>query len=365
MDHIDCIVLGAGVVGLAAARALALSGREVVVLEAADAIGTGISSRNSEVIHAGIYYEPKSLKTSYCVRGKHLLYEYCLSRGIPHKRLGKLVVACSAEERAYLEKLERIGRANGVDDLRLIGRREAETLEPALDVHCALLSPSTGIVDTHALMLSLQGEMEQAGGMLALSSPFVEAEIAADGFVVRSGGGAPLEFSCATVVNTSGLDAPDNARAIRGMPRDLIPEQGLAKGNYFSCARKVPFSRLIYPVPEPGGLGVHLTIDMVGQGRFGPDVEWVTIRDFQVDESRKAAMLSSIRKYWPAIGEDDLVPAYAGIRPKLMDPAADFMIQGPRDHGIAGLVNLFGIESPGLTSSLAIACAVLDTLDPS
>jgi L-2-hydroxyglutarate oxidase LhgO len=214
-------------------------------------------------------------------------------------------------------------------------------------------------------MLSLQGEMEQAGGMLALSSPFVEAEIAADGFVVRSGGGAPLEFSCATVVNTSGLDAPDNARAIRGMPRDLIPEQGLAKGNYFSCARKVPFSRLIYPVPEPGGLGVHLTIDMVGQGRFGPDVEWVTIRDFQVDESRKAAMLSSIRKYWPAIGEDDLVPAYAGIRPKLMDPAADFMIQGPRDHGIAGLVNLFGIESPGLTSSLAIACAVLDTLDPS
>ncbi|MFG1359456.1 NAD(P)/FAD-dependent oxidoreductase [Xanthobacter pseudotagetidis] len=358
MDQVDCLVVGAGVVGLAVARALALSGREVVVIEAADAIGTGISSRNSEVIHAGIYYEPDSLKAKLCVRGRDALYAFCASHGVAHARLGKLIVAASAGEVAYLEKLAANAAACGVDDLRLLDGAEARALEPALSVHAALLSPSTGIVDSHGYMLALQGDLEAAGGMLALSAPFVAAEEVAGGLRVRTGGPEPMTLDCRLLVNAAGLDAPSVAGAIHGMPGDLVPEQTLAKGNYFTCTRKVPFRHLIYPVPEPGGLGTHLTLDLAGQGRFGPDVEWVSARRYEVDPARRGSMLSSIRRYWPQVEAEDLIPGYAGIRPKIpgiAGKAPDFLIQGPRAHGVAGLINLFGIESPGLTSALAIA----------
>lgn len=363
MDTVDAIVVGAGVVGLAIGRALALAGREVVVLEAADAIGTGTSSRNSEVIHAGIYYPPGSLKAELCVRGRRALYAYCESHGVPHARLGKLIVASNADEVSYLDKLATTGAANGVDDLRLIDRAGVKALEPALDVHAALLSPSTGIVDSHGLMLALRGDMEAAGGMLALSSPFAGAEPFAGGLKVRTSGPEAMELGCRLLVNAAGLDAPDLAHAVAGMPPDLVPRQILAKGNYFTCTRKVPFRHLIYPVPETGGLGTHLTLDLGGQGRFGPDVEWVETRAYEVDPARKASMMGSIRRYWPDVREEDLAPGYSGIRPKLSgpgEPAADFVIQGPAAHGVAGLVNLFGIESPGLTSALAIADRVLE-----
>ncbi|MEP9355336.1 NAD(P)/FAD-dependent oxidoreductase [Xanthobacter sp. KR7-65] len=363
MDRVDCIVAGAGVVGLAVGRALAQAGREVVVVEAADAIGTGTSSRNSEVIHAGIYYDPGSLKAELCVKGRDLLYAYCASHGVGHKRIGKLIVAASPEEVGYLEKLAKTGAANGVNDLVLLDAAQAMALEPALAVHAALLSPSTGIVDSHGLMLALLGDMEAAGGMLALSSPIVSAGSDAEGLVVRTGGAEPLTLGCRLLVNAAGLDAPALARAIDGLPADAVPRETMAKGNYFTCGRKVPFRHLIYPVPEPGGLGTHLTLDLAGQGRFGPDVEWVGERRYEVDPTRKGAMMASIRRYWPDVREDDLSPGYSGIRPKIPGvdgKAPDFVIQGPADHGVPGLINLFGIESPGLTSCLAIAERVVE-----
>lgn len=358
MDQVECIVAGAGVVGLAIARALALAGREVVLVEAADAIGTGTSSRNSEVIHAGIYYEPGSLKAELCVRGRALLYAFCASHGVGHKRIGKLIVAAAPEEVAYLEKLAKTGAANGVDDLKMLSGAEAQALEPALLAHAALHSPSTGIVDSHGLMLALLGDVEAAGGMLALSSPIVAAEAGADGIVLTTGGPEPMTLSCRLFINAAGLDAPALARSVSGMPPHLVPQETMAKGNYFTCLRKVPFSRLIYPVPEPGGLGTHLTLDLGGQGRFGPDVEWVSERRYEVDPTRKTTMMASIRRYWPDVREEDLAPGYSGIRPKIPGAdgkAPDFVIQGPAVHGVPGLVNLFGIESPGLTSCLAIA----------
>lgn len=363
MDRVEAIVVGAGVVGLAVARALALAGREVVLIEAADAIGTGTSARNSEVIHAGLYYPPGSLKAELCVRGRDLLYAFCESHGVGHRRIGKLVVAAAPEEVGYLETLARTGAANGVDDLRLLDDAAAKALEPALAVHAALLSPSTGIVDSHGLMLALLGDMEAAGGMLALSAPFLSAEPGPDGLVVRAGGAEPLTLGCRLLVNAAGLDAPSLARAIAGMPAHLVPQETMAKGNYFTCLRKVPFSRLIYPVPEAGGLGTHLTLDLGGQGRFGPDVEWVSERRYEVDPARKASMMASIRRYWPDVREEDLAPGYSGIRPKIPGvdgKAPDFVIQGPAAHGVPGLVNLFGIESPGLTSCLAIAEKVVE-----
>ncbi|MFG1346646.1 NAD(P)/FAD-dependent oxidoreductase [Xanthobacter autotrophicus DSM 431] len=366
MEQAECIVVGAGVVGLAVARALALQGREVVLIEQADAIGTGTSSRNSEVIHAGIYYEPGSLKAELCVKGRHALYAFCAGHGVAHKAIGKLIVAGTDTEAAYLEKLAKTGDTNGVNDLRLLDRAAAKALEPALDVHAALLSPSTGIVDSHGLMLALLGDMEAAGGMLALNAPLERADAVSGGIEIRTGGAEPLALSCRLLVNSAGLDAPALARKINGMPPHLIPEETMAKGNYFTCSRKVPFSRLIYPVPEAGGLGTHLTLDLAGQGRFGPDVEWVTVQNYQVDPTRKAAMMASIRRYWPDVEEADLSPGYAGIRPKIPGVdgrAPDFAIQGPETHGVAGLVNLFGIESPGLTSCLAIADKVLEVVD--
>ncbi|WP_234050999.1 MULTISPECIES: NAD(P)/FAD-dependent oxidoreductase [unclassified Xanthobacter] len=357
MDRVDCIVVGAGVVGLAVARALAQAGHDVIVLEAEGAIGTVTSARNSEVIHAGIYYAPGSLKARLCVAGRRALYGYCADHGVGVSRIGKLIVAGSADEVGYLEKLKATGEANGVEELRLLDAAEVKALEPALSVHAALFSPVTGIVDSHGLMLALQGDLEAAGGMVALAAPFVRAEVGNDGFVVEAGGEAPLTLGCRVLVNCAGLDATTVAGRIEGLEARFVPRPKYAKGNYFTCARKVPFRHLIYPVPEPGGLGTHLTLDLGGQGRFGPDVEWVETRDYAVDPARRAPFLASIRRYWPDVTEDDLIPGYSGIRPKLDWPdgaTPDFVLQGEQVHGVPGLVNLFGIESPGLTSALAL-----------
>ena len=356
-DAVDCVVVGAGVVGLAVARALALQGREVMVLESADAIGTGISSRNSEVIHAGIYYPTDSLKAKLCVRGRDMLYAYCTERNVPHRRCGKLLVATSPGQLSSLESIQARALANGVLDLRWLGRHDAQAMEPALECVAALFSPSTGIVDSHALMLALQGDLEHAGGLVALKSPLARAEWALDAINLEAFDGTRLRAR--TVVNAAGLHAPALARRFAGLGVDHVPHARCAKGSYFTLSGKAPFSRLIYPVPEAAGLGVHLTLDLGGQAKFGPDVQWVdSPDDLLVDPARGDAFYAEVRKYWPALRDGALAPGYAGMRPKIHgpdEPAADFVIQGPSVHGIPGLVNLFGIESPGLTSSLAIA----------
>jgi L-2-hydroxyglutarate oxidase LhgO len=364
VEQVDTVVVGAGVVGLAVARALALAGREVLVLEAFDAIGTQTSARNSEVIHAGIYYPQGSLKAQLCVRGKALLYTYCAERGIGHRRCGKLIVATSPEQVAQLQGIIAKAAANGVDDLVLLTRDEARALEPALECVAAVHSPSTGIVDSHGLMLALQGDLEHAGGMVAFNSPLASARITAQGIELHARDGTQL---CArTVVNAAGVHAPTLARRFEGLGPEHIPGEYYAKGNYFTLAGRSPFGRLIYPVPEAAGLGVHLTIDLGGQAKFGPDVQWVEMPDdLVVDPARGLAFYAEVRKYWPALPEGALQPGYAGIRPKISGPgetAGDFMIQGPATHGVVGLVNLFGIESPGLTSSLAIGEHVAEML---
>lgn len=355
-EKVDCVVIGAGVVGLAVARALALRGRDVLVLEAANAIGTETSSRNSEVIHAGIYYPQGSLKARLCVAGKALLYAYCEERGIAHRRCGKLIVATSEAQRAQLARIAEHAAANGVSDLQMLSRDEALALEPALQCVAALLSPSTGIVDSHGLMLSLLADVENHGGALALQSPIARAECRADGIYLQAVDGTELLANA--VVNAAGLHAPDLAGRFAGLAKEHVPQAYYAKGNYFTISSRAPFSHLIYPVPETAGLGVHLTLDLGGQAKFGPDVEWVDSPDpLTVDAARCAGFYEAVRQYWPGLPSDSLTPGYAGIRPKISgpgEPAADFVIQGPTVHGIAGLVNLFGIESPGLTSSLAI-----------
>lgn len=356
---IDCVVIGAGVVGLAIARALAQSGREVLVAEATEAIGTGTSSRNSEVIHAGIYYPAGSLKARLCVRGKHLLYAYCAERGIPHKRLGKLIVATSAEQAAQLEGIAQRARANGVDDLQFISGEDAMRLEPALRCTAALVSPSTGIVDSHALMLAYQGDAENAGAQCVFHTPLVSGRVRPEGgFDLQFGGDDAMSLSCNVLINSAGLQAPALARRIEGVPAATIPTDYLCKGSYFTLSGRAPFSRLIYPVPQHAGLGVHLTLDMGGQAKFGPDTEWVGTEDYTIDPARAEVFYAAVRSYWPALPDDALAPGYTGIRPKISgphEPAADFVIAGPAAHGVPGLVNLFGIESPGLTSSLALA----------
>ena len=356
IERVDCIVIGAGVVGLAVARALALQGREVMVLEAQDAIGTGTSSRNSEVIHAGIYYPAGSLKAQLCVRGRGLLYAYCEARGVPHQRCGKLIVATTGSQRAELQAIERKARANGVDDLQWLERDAARALEPALECVAALLSPSTGIVDSHALMLALQGDLEHAGGMVVLNAPVARARCTQDALVLETADRTLLQAR--TMVNAAGLWAPGLARAFEGLDARHVPEARYAKGNYFTLTGRAPFRRLIYPVPEAAGLGVHLTLDLGGQAKFGPDVQWVEgPDDLVVDPRRGDAFYAEVRRYWPALADGALAPGYAGIRPKIHgpgEPAADFVLQGPGVHGIPGLVNLFGIESPGLTSALAL-----------
>ena len=366
MDRVDAVVVGAGVIGLAAGRALAARGLETLVLEATGGIGNGISSRNSEVIHAGLYDTPTSLKARLCVAGREQLYAYCESHGVPHRRCGKLVVATSAAQTDALQAIARRATANGVTGLRWLAAEEAIALEPALHCEAALLSTVTGIIDSHALMLAYLGDLERDGGALALRSPLDGAQIVGDGFVLQVGGDAPSELATGVLVNAGGLDAPAIARRIDGLALDHVPKPRFAKGNYFSLTGRTPFSHLIYPVPEPGGLGVHLTLDLAGQGRFGPDVEWLDARsteqiDYAVDAGRGDRFYAAIRRYWPALPDGALAPAYSGVRPKLSgpgDPAADFAVQGPAEHGVAGLVNLFGIESPGLTASLAIAASV-------
>jgi L-2-hydroxyglutarate oxidase LhgO len=358
MDKVECVVIGAGVVGLAIARRLALAGREVIVLEAAEGIGTVTSSRNSEVIHAGIYYKAGSLMARFCVNGKRALYEYCASHGIPHKNCGKLIVATTPKETEKLQSIREHAQANGVLDMQVLSGEAARALEPALNCDAALLSPSTGIIDSHSYMLALRGDAEAHGAAFAFHTPLLHAKARAGKIELEAGGEAPMTLECDLLINAAGLDAPATARQIEGMPADKIPQAYLAKGNYFSCSARAPFSHLIYPVPEPGGLGVHLTLDMAGQARFGPDVEWVDHIDYAVDPARAERFYPAIRKYWPTLPDGALQPSYSGIRPKIVPPAVatqDFLMQGPRDHGVAGLVNLFGIESPGLTSSLAIA----------
>ena len=366
---IDCIVIGAGVVGLAVARALALQGREVLVAEATEGIGTGTSSRNSEVIHAGIYYAAGSLKARLCVQGKHQLYDYCAERGIPHKRLGKLIVASDEDEAAQLEGIAARARANGVDDLRPIGGDEAMRLEPALRCVAALVSPSTGIIDSHALMLAYQGDAENAGAQCVFHTPMLSARVRdGGGFEVQFGGDEAMALSCNVLINAAGLNAPALARRIEGLDPASVPREYLCKGSYFTLAGRAPFSHLIYPAPAPNhaGLGVHLTLDMGGQAKFGPDTEWIEREDYTLDPRRADVFYAAVRRYWPALPDGALAPGYTGIRPKISgphDPAADFMIAGPAAHGVPGLVNLYGIESPGLTASLAIAEETLLRLD--
>jgi L-2-hydroxyglutarate oxidase LhgO len=358
MEHVDCVVIGAGVVGLAVARALALAGREVVVLEAAGAIGTETSSRNSEVIHAGIYYAPGSAKAALCVEGRAQLYRYCEEHGIAHRRCGKLIVATTTEQIAALHRILAQAATNGVHDLRLLQADAAHALEPALRCVAALHSPSTGIVDSHGLMLAYQGEAEDRGAMLALHSPVTGGAAGAEGIELDVGGADPMRIVARTVVNSAGLMAQRVAAALRGFPPEKVPPCHYAKGNYYALSGRAPFTHLIYPVPEAAGLGVHLTLDLAGQARFGPDVEWITEKDYDVDLRRADGFYRAIRNYWPELRDGQLVPGYAGIRPKLggpESPASDFMIQGSAEHGVPGLVNLFGIESPGLTASLALA----------
>lgn len=363
MDQIECVVIGAGVVGLAVARELAERGREVIVLEATEAIGTGTSSRNSEVIHAGLYYPRGSLKATLCVRGREMLYEYCAARGVPHQRCGKLLVATARNQLPQLQAIEARGKENGVLDLIRLTGTEAQELEPALQCVAAVFSPQTGIVDSHQLLLALQGDAERAGAVCAFHSPVESIEARSGRFTVNVGGAAPMALSAACVVNSAGLHANALARKIRGLDARHVPPLYFARGNYFGTSGRAPFTRLIYPMPNEAGLGVHLTIDLGGQARFGPDVEWIDTINYDVDPRRADAFYAAIREYWPALPDDALQPAYAGIRPKLSgpgEPAADFVIQGPAAHGVRGLVNLFGIESPGLTASLAIAQRVCE-----
>ena len=362
----EAIVVGAGVVGLAVARALALRGREVLVIEAARGIGSGISSRNSEVVHSGLYYPRGSLKARLCVEGRRLLYAYCAEKAVPHRACGKIVVASEEADLGALAALAEAGRANDVDDLSLVDGAAVRALEPAVAAKAGLLCPSSGIVDSHALMSALRHDLESAGGSLVLDTPVEGGEVGGGRTVLRTGGRDPARIATRVLVNAAGLFAPALCRRLDGFPVPHAPQAYFAKGNYFALTTRAPFARLVYPLPEPGGLGVHATIDLAGRVRFGPDVEWVAgFDDYAVDAARGAAFYAAIRRYWPGLPEGALAPDYAGIRPKLVGPgapAADFVVQTEATHGVAGLVNLLGIESPGLTASLALGEMVADTL---
>ncbi len=358
MDTIDTVVIGAGVVGLACARALALGGREVMIVEQESAIGQHTSSRNSEVIHAGIYYAPGSHKARLCVAGRHMLYRYCAERAIAHQRIGKLLLAVDAADAGRLAALQQHAAANGVA-LHWLDHAALHAREPALHAHAALHSPDTGIIDSHALMQALLADAEHAGAMLALASPVHGGRAGADGIVLQLGEG--YEILARQVVNAAGLWAPTLAQQLDGVPRETIPTPCYARGVYFALAGRSPFSQLIYPLPEPGGLGTHLTLDLGGQARFGPDVEWINGVDYTLDPQRAQGFYHSIRRWWPGLADGALAPAYSGVRPKIVPQGAadgDFVIQGPAVHGVPRLVNLYGIESPGLTASLAIAAEV-------
>ena len=364
VERIECAVIGAGIVGLAVARELAMRGKEVIVLESENAIGTGTSSRNSEVIHAGIYYEPGSLKSKVCVEGKKRLYQYCDEHSVSYKNCGKLIVATEEAQLSTLKSIQAKAEANGVP-LDLIRANEAIAMEPELFCVGALFSPTTGIVDTHGLMLAYQGDAEDHGTMIAFMSPVEGAQVDGNGVLLSVGGDMPMKLQCDQVVNSAGLFAPALARKFDGLAQNFVPQEFFAKGNYYRLNGKAPFSRLIYPMPRDGGLGVHITVDLGGQARFGPDVEWVEELDYEVDPSRCAGFYEAIRTYWPGLPDNSLHPDYAGIRPKIHGPGTplvDFIAQGPIDHGVNGLVNLFGVESPGVTSSLALASHTADML---
>lgn len=359
---VQCIVIGAGVVGLAVARELATNGIEVLVTERAEGIGTGTSSRNSEVIHAGIYYPAGSLKARLCVQGKHMLYDYCKTRGVEHRQLGKLIVATDESEHETLRGILNKAQANGVNDLQWLDASRAQALEPALACSAALLSPSTGIIDSHGLMLAYQGDAENAGAQFVFHCPFDSAKTLVEGgFEVSFGGPDPMTLTCDMLINAAGLQAVATAKKIDGLDPSQVPQAYLCKGSYFNLQGKAPFDHLIYPVPQKAGLGVHLTLDLGGQAKFGPDTQWVDAENYDIDMSRSEGFYEAVRRYWPELKDGALAPGYTGIRPKISGPteaAADFCVSGQTDHGVAGLVNLFGIESPGLTASMAIAVEV-------
>ncbi len=366
MEQVDCVVIGAGVVGLAIARALAMAGREVIVLEAAEAIGTHTSSRNSEVIHAGLYYPKGSLKAKFCVEGKELLFRFCAERGVPHQRIGKVVVAADEAEvgavKSYVAKAE----GNGVTDLRWLTAGELRELEPAVVCVAGFLSPSTGIIDSHAFMLALQGDAENHGASIAFLSPVESGEIRDQGITLDVGGAEPMSLRARSVINSAGLYAQNVARSLRGLPPETIPPQYFAKAHYYTLSGRSPFHRLVYPVATHAFLGVHVTLDLGGQARFGPDVCWVDGVDYSFDDSREPLFYKAVRHYYPQLKDGALQPGYTGIRPKISgpdEPAADFMIQGPREHSVRGLVNLYDIKSPNLTTSLPIAKHVLSCLE--
>lgn len=365
-ESVDCIVIGAGVVGLAVARRLALAGKEVIVLEAEETIGTQTSSRNSEVIHAGIYYPKGSLKAQTCVAGKHRLYRYCTSHGVPHSQIGKLIVATSEPQLETLQQLKTKAADNGVPDLVFKGSREVEEMEPAINSVGALLSPSTGIIDSHSLMMAYQGDAEDNGAMIAFNSSVKKGNVRENKIELTvEDHGQEYSVTANLVVNAAGLGAQHLAGSIEGLDPETIPSRYLARGCYFTISGKAPFKRLIYPVPEPGGLGVHVTLDMGGGIRFGPDVEWIDRVDYEIKAARADSFYSAIRKYYPDLKDGVLQPGYAGVRPKITEKgsaAGDFLIQGPNEHQIKGLVNMYGIESPGLTASLALADIVAGKL---
>jgi L-2-hydroxyglutarate oxidase LhgO len=368
VERVECVVIGAGVVGLACAKRLAEAGREVIVLEKERLIGSETSSRSSEVIHAGIYYAKGSLKARLCIEGKRFLYGYCAEKGVGHARCGKLIVATGESQNETLLRIRANAADLGMPDLEWWPAERAMALEPALFCTGALWSPTTGIVDSHGLMVAYQGDAEAAGAMVAFESPVTGARVAAEGIVIEVGGPAPMDLTARVVVNSAGLHAPDLARRIVGLDPAVVARGWYCKGSYYTLAGRSPFGRLIYPVPEAAGLGVHVTIDLGGQCRFGPDTEWVDTLDYDVDPRRAEVFYDAVRRYWPGLADGTLEPGYSGIRPKIVPkgaPAADFVIQGPREHGVPGLVNLLGIESPGLTASWPIACEVARALGPS
>ncbi len=365
MDHVECVVVGAGVVGLAITRALARAGREVLVIEAGADLGAGTSGRGSGVIHAGLYYEPGSLKAKLCRAGRPALYAFAEGHGVPYRRSGKLVVATCLDDAAALEAIAERARTNDVDDVTPLTSAAARTLEPALTCTAALLSPSTGVIDAHALLQALRDDAETFGAVSAFSAPLAGVVREGIGFSLEIGGAAPMQVGCRQLVNAAGHGAPGVALSIDGLAASHVPQAYFAKGNYFVLDRPAPFTRLIYPVPVPGGIGTHLTIDLSGQARFGPDVEWVETLDYSVAPARAEKFYADVRRWWPGLPDGALRPSHAGIRPKIAAPGAagrDFMIESEADHGVAGLVNLFGIESPGLTASLAIGDHVAELI---